>query len=564
MGTADERHLRAVPTVLAVGVVAVPVGAGLLGTLLPAFGLLPALGGRAPSLEPWRVLLAQPGFLASVRLTLTAGLGATVLSLLAVALFCAAFHGTRWFRWTQAATAPALATPHVAVAIGLLALAAPSGVLARLLSPWATGWRQPPDIATVNDAWGLSLTLGLALKEAPYLLLMAGAALNHIPAARLLAAARSLGQPAPVAWLKVVFPLVYRQIRLPVLAVLAYALSAVDVALLLGPDSPAPLAVLVVRWFFDPDLSRVFPAAATSCLLLGLTLGAVLLWMAAERAAARLGARWAASGRTGGAGVVRLAGLALPVLLALALLSLAAAALWSVAGPWRFPDAWPARLSPAAWTAQAAGLAGPFRTTLLAALAATALALPLAVSALEAVARHGDAARPRWLALISLPLLVPQTAFLFGMQVALLGLGLDGGWGALVWAHLVFVLPYVLLSLADPWAALDPRLAKVAACLGASPLRTLLSVKLPILLRPLLAAAAVGVAVSAGQYLATLFAGGGRLATLATEAVTLASGGDRRVLGVYAVVQAALPLLFYALALLLPRLVWRRRAALSA
>ena len=61
MGTADERHLRAFPTALAVGVVTVPVAAGLLGTLLPAFGLLPALGGRAASLEPWRVLLAQPG-----------------------------------------------------------------------------------------------------------------------------------------------------------------------------------------------------------------------------------------------------------------------------------------------------------------------------------------------------------------------------------------------------------------------------------------------------------------------------------------------------------------------
>lgn len=299
MGTADERHLKALPTALAVGVVAVPVGAGLLGTLLPAFGLLPALGGRAASLEPWRVLLGQPGLLASVRLTLTAGLGATVLSLSSVALFCAALHGTRGFRWVQAATAPVLATPHVAVAIGFLALAAPSGVLARLVSPWATGWRQPPDIATVGDAWGLSLTLGLALKEAPYLLLMVGAALNQIPAARLMAAARSLGQPAPVAWLKAVFPLVYRQIRLPVLAVLAYALSAVDVALLLGPDSPPPLAVLVVRWFFDPDLSRVFPAAAASCLLLGLTLGSVLLWMAAERAAARLGSAHAGPRRDG-------------------------------------------------------------------------------------------------------------------------------------------------------------------------------------------------------------------------------------------------------------------------
>jgi len=558
----ERERGRAIPVALAVGVVLLPVGAGLLATLLPAFGLLPALGGRAFSLEPWRVLFAQPGLAASVRVTLVAGLGATVLSLAAVALFCAAAHASRPFRWAQAAVAPILATPHVALAIGVLALAAPSGIAARLFSPWATGWRQPPDLTTVGDGWGVSLMLGLALKEAPYLLLMLVAALNGVPTARLLAVAAGLGQPAPVAWLKVVFPAAYRQLRLPVLAVLAYALSAVDVALLLGPSSPPPLSVLVVRWFFDPDLARVFPAAAAACLLLVLTAAAVAAWLAAERAAGAAGRWWASSGRTGGAGLIRLGGWMLPTLLGAAVLSLVVAALWSVAGPWRFPDALPARLDGAAWAAQVAGMAAPFRTTLGAALASTGLALVLSVAALEAAARHGPAARPRWLGLVYVPLLAPQLGFLFGVQVALLWLGLDGGWAALVWAHLVLVLPYVLLSLQGPWAALDPRLVRVAACLGASPNLVLLRVKLPVLLRPVLAAAAVGVAVSAGQYLATLFAGGGRMATLATEAVTLASGGDRRVLGVYAVAQAGVPLLFYAVALAVPRLVWRRRAAL--
>ena len=543
--------------------VAAPVLAGLLGTILPAFGLLPALGGTSPSLAPWRILFAQPGLAASVELSLFVGLAATALSLAAVSLATAAFHGTRAFHAIQAATAPILATPHIAIAIGFLAIAAPSGTLARLAAPFM-GWQTPPDITTVNDPWGLALTAGLVLKEAPYLLLMTLAALNQIPARRLLAVATSLGQPPPVAWLKIVFPLVYRQIRLPVLAVLAYALSVVDIAILLGPDRRPPLAVLVVRWFFDPDLSRVFPAAAAACLVLVLTAAAMLVWIAAERLLGPLQRRWAASGHRQGSPAIRIAGLALPAAAALALLSLAAASLWSVAGPWRFPDPFPTRLDLASWTAHLPDLLAPFRTTLLAAIAATLLAMALSVAALEAVSRHRQAARPRLLHLTLLPLLVPQTAFLFGLQVALLSLGLDGGWPALIWAHLVFVLPYVLLSLSHPYAALDPRLAHAAACLGASPTRIMLAVKLPVLLRPLLAAAAVGVAVSAGQYLSTLFAGGGRMATLATEAVTLSSGGDRRVMGVFAVAQTGLPLIFYAAALLLPRLAWRNRAGLRA
>jgi putative thiamine transport system permease protein len=76
-------------------------------------------------------------------------------------------------------------------------------------------------------------------------------------------------------------------------------------------------------------------------------------------------------------------------------------------------------------------------------------------------------------------------------------------------------------------------------------------------------ACAVGFAVSVGQYLPTLFAGAGRIATLTTEAVTLSSGGDRRILGIYAVLQAGLPLLAYGAALWLPLLLFRRLRGLA-
>jgi putative thiamine transport system permease protein len=83
-----------------------------------------------------------------------------------------------------------------------------------------------------------------------------------------------------------------------------------------------------------------------------------------------------------------------------------------------------------------------------------------------------------------------------------------------------------------------------------------------MLLRPLLTAAAVGFAVSVGQYLPTLLVGAGRVRTLTTEAVALASGGDRRVIGVYALMQALAALSPFLLAILLPRVLWRNRAGL--
>jgi putative thiamine transport system permease protein len=157
---------------------------------------------------------------------------------------------------------------------------------------------------------------------------------------------------------------------------------------------------------------------------------------------------------------------------------------------------------------------------------------------------------------------VPQIAFLYGLNVMFLRAGLSGGWLAVIWAHALFVFPYVMIALSDPWRALDPRLTRAAASLGAGPWRRLVSVKLPALLTPILTAAAIGVAVSVAQYLPTLFMGAGRISTLTTEAVTLASSSDRRVTGVFAALQAGLPFAVYAAAFAIPALVHRDRRGL--
>jgi putative thiamine transport system permease protein len=85
-----------------------------------------------------------------------------------------------------------------------------------------------------------------------------------------------------------------------------------------------------------------------------------------------------------------------------------------------------------------------------------------------------------------------------------------------------------------------------------------------MLLRPILTAAAVGFAVSVGLYLPTLLVGAGRLPTVTTEAVALASGGNRRAIGVWAFVQMALPFAGFAVATLVPALLFRRFRAMRA
>jgi putative thiamine transport system permease protein len=548
------RGALALAPTLTVATFALPIAAGLAGTLLPAFGWLPALGGHALSLDPWRELFAWPGFATSVRLTLVTGFAAALVSAFLALGFCAWASGRAFGGRAAAWLAPILATPHSAIAIGLAFVIAPSGWIVRALSPWLTGFDVPPDVATVGHASGAALVLGMVVKEVPYLVLMTFAALAQVRAREHLAVARSLGYGAAEAWMRVVLPQVWRQVRLPFLAVLAYSLSVVDVALILGPGHPPTLAVLALRWFNDPDLRLWFPGAAAATLQLAIVAAAIVAWLALERAIGALAGRAIAAGRRrsalGASSTVAAAGVAALALLAAA--ALGGMALWSVAAQWRFPSAWPDALAFAAWGQRFADLATPALNTIVVGALATSVALALAVACLEAEQRRPRAGPPPALSLLYLPLLVPQVAFFFGAQVLLVRAGLDGALAAVAWAHLIYVLPYLFLSLADPWRALDPRYARTAASLGASPWRVLLAVKLPILARPVAVACAVAFAVSAGLYLPTLFAGSGRVPTLTTEAVTLSAGADRRAIGAWALVQALVPLAVYLAAVLVP------------
>ncbi len=547
------------PALAAVGL---PVVAGLTATLLPAFGWWPALGGTSFSLDPWRDLASQPGIGRSILLTAWIGLASTVLSLAATLLLCAGLWGTPAFAWMRRALSPILALPHAAFALGFAFLLAPSGLVARALSPWATGWDRPPDLLIVNDPAGLAMIAGLVVKETPFLLLMALAALPRLDADRCVAVARSLGYGPFSAFLHTVWPGLYRLLRLPVLVVLAYSLSAVDMARILGPIGPAPLAVEAVRLGADPDLSLRFVAAAAALGVVLVAGTALLAWLAGEALCGRVARRAAFAGRRqmGDAGF-RGAAVALALLLsASAAAALASLAVWSFATRWTFPSLVPEGFGLSVWTRQEELLPLSGGTAMLALLVA-GLSLALAIAFLEGERRSEPGAS--WFPLLYLPLLLPDIGLLAGLRSALLAAGIEAPLAGVVIAHLVFVLPYVALSLADPWRRLDPRYDAVAASMGYGPVARLLFVRFPVLARPLATALALGFSVSLAQYLSTLLVGGGRVATLATEAVALAGSGDRRVAAAYGLAQAAMPFLGFVSAALIPAFLFRHRRGMQ-
>lgn len=536
-----------------------PVLGGLISVLLPAFGYAPVLEQTTFSLQGFNALWQTPGLTQMVTLSVATGLISTLLAFIITLMILAAFFNSPWLNRIQRLLSPILVIPHAAAAIAVGFLIAPSGMISRLASPWLSGWELAPNGMFPHDSFGISIILGLTLKELPFLLLMALGVLAQPELGKKLRqqhkVALNLGYCPMTAFFKVILPSLYPLLRLPLLAVLAYASASVEMPLILGPNTPPTLAVAIMHWFNDVDLNLRIKASAGALLQLAVTGGLLALWLGAEKAVKVLFSDSLTNGvrEYGGFYWQKITVVLTTLVISFILLSLIGLVMWSVAGFWRFPDAMPEQFTLLHFKSALMQMSSPLFNTLAIGLVTTLFAIILTLLCLESE-QLSDKPISRFTSLIIyLPLLVPSIAFLFGLVWMQQLVNNQAAFFNVVLTHLLFVLPYVFLSLASSYRRLDPRFAHVAASLGAAPCKVFFKVKLPQLFAPILIAAALGLAISFGQYLPTLLAGGGRIATITTEAVTLANGASRRTSAVYAIMQMALPLIGFILAWGLPK-----------
>jgi putative thiamine transport system permease protein len=541
---------------LMLGVLCLPIFAGLAGVLVSVTG---TTGGAHTAFSD---VLAGPGFAKGVALSLGPGLASAAISLFVTLLLIGCLVQNRLFWWFHSFLSPLLAVPHAAAALGIAFMISPSGWIARMLSPEVTGWQVPPDLQILNDPLGLALTLGLVCKEVPFLVLIALAALPAAQTKRHVTLATTFGYGVFWGFCLTSLPTLYRQLRLPVYAVLSYAMTSVDMAMILGPSLPNTLSVQITNWMVHPSLEFRSIAAAAAIVQLCLVVIALLLWRLIEVAARFAVIKLCATGirRRGldrpAQGLAVASGLLIVTLMSSGLLGLG---VWSFAGLWPFPAALPDQLSMRNWASSAPQLISTSATTLAIAAISTVVSMLFVLAALDAQSRKPAAQAGFGMGLLYVPLLVPQIVFLPGLQNLTLMLGLEPGLALVIMGHVIFVLPYVFLSLSAPFRAWDTRHKVIAQTLGVSDNAVFWRLRLPMLLGPILTATALGFAVSVGQYLPTLLLGGGRIETLTTEAVALSSGGNRRIIGSVTLLQMLWPMLCFALAILLPKLVFANR-----
>ncbi|MGU3522503.1 thiamine ABC transporter permease [Enterobacteriaceae bacterium C23F] len=509
---------------------AAPLRYALTGLLWAAMGLiyLPLLPAAVQLFTPafssanWQMLLDDPQLpqatLATLISTLIALIGALTIALCVVSALWPSRH------WQHLATRLPLllAVPHVAFASAALLLFAEDGWLFRHF-PWLT----PP-----VDRYGIGLGLTLAVKESVFLLWTMYALLGEKRLAEQSLTLRSqgYGRWQCLAW--IILPQLLPQLCIVLLATAAWTLSAVDVALILGPGNPPTLAVLAWQWLSQGDELQQAKGALVCLLLLSLLAGLMLLahclwYLFRLRVPDFQGVRQPRA--------FALPGKALCGLLPLISLICVATLALLADGEMASADS----ISHSFWLALCATLIGGI----------------LCLFWLEFGAK-------RFTGWIWLPLVLPALPLASGQyQLALLSFQ-DGQWLTVLWGHMLWVTPWMLFILQPAWLRLDSRLTTVAHTLGWSRWRCFWQVKCPLLLRPLLAAMAVGFSVSIAQYLPTLWLGAGRIATLTTDAVALSSGGSMPMLATQALWQLLLPGLFFLAIALLLRLAGHYRQGL--
>lgn len=258
-------------------VVALLFVGGLLIALAQSLGYFATAGESGFTLAHYAQLLSDREFRASLAVTLMIATLATAISAaagLAIALGLRELAARR--RWLNFLLQIPLAAPHLAMAVALINVIAPSGLIARLA--FAAGLiGAPADFpALINDRYGAGIILAYALKETPFVAVMTLALLLRV-GDEYEALARTLGASAWQRLRYVTLPLVAPAAISASLVVFAFIFGAFEVPYLLGRPFPAMLPVVAQRRYLDVNLAERPGAIAVALVITAIT--ALLVWL---------------------------------------------------------------------------------------------------------------------------------------------------------------------------------------------------------------------------------------------------------------------------------------------
>ncbi len=138
-------------------------------------------------------------------------------------------------------------------------------------------------------------------------------------------------------------------------------------------------------------------------------------------------------------------------------------------------------------------------------ITASVVATILGTMVAFALGRHRFRGRASTNLLIFMPMATPEVVMGSSLLTLFVMMGVPSGSGAILIAHIMFCLSFVVVAVKARVAALDPRLEEAAADLGATPVQTFLRVTLPLTAPGIAAGALLAFSLSFDDYIITNF-----------------------------------------------------------
>ena len=522
----------------------IPIFFGFLGFFLPSFGYFPAIGRYDFDLSYFNSSFDLPGISKSFKLSVFTGLFSTILALFFSQVILLKLFQTNIYNYIRLIIAPLLALPHITMAVGLIFLFSPSGLIFRLISPWLTGFDRPPNLFIIPDEYGIFLILGLLLKETPFFLLLSMSALEQLPARKVFNVGRTLQHSSFSNWFLLIFPLIYKKIRLVIFIVIAFAASVIDMSLLLAPSTPSTLAIRIFQIFQTSEVNSIFIASNLALIQFCIIIALILLWIFLEKIIKQnffyiflikilI--------RKKSLFVDSLFIIAM-VLFLLSMMGVASSFLWSISENWHFPNFFPSSFS----LNNILTFLYQHQSTVLTSVCISILVSFLSIILILIWVELTETINFKILYfewVLFIPLFIPQISFLIGLQSFFVTLNFQSFLLALIVVELLYVLPYCFIILAPALREIKKEFIKVGSSLGKNRFERLVFIKIPLVSSSLLTSFGIGMIVSLSLYAPVYFIGAGRINTLTVEAVNLALSGSRQDLGLATVFQVIIPIL---------------------
>jgi spermidine/putrescine transport system permease protein len=198
-----------------------------------------------------------------------------------------------------------------------------------------------------------------------------------------------------------------------------------------------------------------------------------------------------------------------------------------------------------------------FRTSIVLGLLTAVIATTLGVLASLALVRYRVPGANVVSTLLIAPILVPEVVLAVALLLFLNFLGINKSFALLLFGHVIFTLPFVILVVQARLVSIRRDVEEAAMSLGASPRQTFFQITLPLMLPAVLAGALFAFTISFDDITGTLFWKPGGVETVPTQIFAMLRNSISPEINALGTVMIAmtvgLPLLGVALARILSR-----------